>query len=148
MLFFSFLFPENLTWQCHVGDLQIMAKQQCGLHPMCGYAWLHRIVDLTPCAARVLLILPTLGLDLSLTFFWLSLGVALILERIMSFAPFLEKRPASKGLFNIARNRIYTVCPSRYLTRYLKGFFSVARSWPTGQLTVSNRTSASPTKLK
>ena len=73
--------------------------------------WPDKNVSWTPWVAKVL---PTVasspGYCLSLSFFWLSLGVALDLGRIVRFAPFLG--PLFCAWSHSILPGMFTVCPS------------------------------------
>lgn len=77
----------------------------------------------SPCAGRVI---PTIassqGSYLSLSFFWLSLGVALDLGRMVSLAPHLGIPLPSVCLFNTARYiyYLYQLKPDKVFKRLFK----------------------------
>lgn len=120
-------FVSWTTWlgNCQVGDPKIK---------------LDRYMNCTPFTARVLLtIASSQGNCLSLSFFWLSLGMTLDLRRVVSFASTLRKPLVSMGLLNIARiiHCLSWLKPGKISKRNFCLFVStnsVVRSWPNGKL--------------
>ena len=88
--------------------------------------WPDRNAGCTPLAARVL---PTAassqGNCLRLSSFWLSLGLALDLGRVVSFAPSLGTSFVSKRLFNTARS-IYCLSRLKPDKRFVRNVLKVA----------------------
>lgn len=91
-----------------LGGLQNRDRKKCGSHPIWTYMWPDRTVGCTLFGAEVLLSVAS-SHDNCLSFLCLSSGVALDLERVVSFSPSSVLPLVSKGSFSTSRNiNIYT----------------------------------------
>lgn len=114
------LCPENSSWQPSVWGSSKYGQSEMwvAIHLQLVSYWLLSALK---------------GIVLSLSYFWLSLGVVLVLGTVVYFVPSLWMPLVPMGLFNIARNiyclswlkpdKIFYFFIHFFLTRYFKRCF-------------------------